>query len=264
MNIAGGTVYLVGAGPGDPGLITVAGLTLVRHADVIVHDRLVASELVGEARSGAEIIDAGKAVGRHRYSQSWINALIVDRASKGLGVVRLKGGDPFLLGRGFEELTACREAGVPCVVVPGVSSALAAPAAVGVPLSHRGAARSIAIITGQVGLGQPGPSLNFAALAAMDTVVILMGRANLPDLAQSLIDAGRNPTTPAACIERATTPKQRMAVGTLATIADRADAEGLLAPVVTVIGEVAASATTTGCRELWPLLRPVVRVPRAV
>lgn len=264
MNIAGGTVYLVGAGPGDPDLITVRGLAILRCADVIVHDRLVASELLDEAHSGVEIIDAGKAPGRHRYSQKWINALIVDRAKRGLTVLRLKGGDPFLLGRGFEELTACREAGVPCVVVPGVSSAQAAPAAVGVPLTRRGVARSIAIITGQVGRGMPGPSLNFAALAAMDTIVILMGRANLSELVQSLIGAGRDPATPAACIERATTPKQRAVVGTLATIADRADAEGLSAPVVTVIGEVASSAVATGYRELWPLLKPIERVPRAI
>ncbi len=264
MNIMRGTVYLVGAGPGDPGLVTVRGLALLRQADVIVHDRLVARELLDEARPGAEVIDAGKAPGAHRYAQSWINALLVDRARSGCSVVRLKGGDPFLFGRGYEEFAACREADVACVLVPGVTSAVAGPAAAGIPLTNRGAVRSVAVISGQVADDAPGPELDFQALARIDTIVILMGRANLRDLTASLIQAGRDPATPAACIEQATTPKQRVAVATLETIAEAADRDGIRAPVVTVVGEVAARALLQEQRDTWSLLTGAPALPHAI
>lgn len=264
MNTRPGTVYLVGAGPGDPGLMTLRGLALLRQADVIVHDRLVARELLAEVSQNAEVIDVGKAPGKHRYSQSWINAILVDRAESGRCVVRLKGGDPFLFGRGYEELTACRAAGIECVVVPGVSSALAAPAAVGTPITNRGAARSVAIITGQTGKDEATDTLNYEALAGMDTIVILMGRANLTELTRSLSDAGLDPATPAACIEQATTPRQRVAKATLATIAEVADREGLCAPVVTVIGQVAALAGVADAPRLWSLVEEGITIPRAV
>lgn len=237
-----GIVYLVGAGPGDPGLITVRGLSLVRCADVIVHDRLVGKALLQEARPDAEIVHAGKSRSAHRIGQDDINALLIDRARAGRTVVRLKGGDPFVFGRGFEELSACREAGVDCAVVPGVSSALAAPVAAGIPITSRRMVRSFVVVTGTAASESQAPELNYAALAAIDTIMILMGRERLGEMARSLIYAGRDPDTPAACIENATTPKQRVIAGTLETIADVADRENITAPVVTVIGAVAGEA----------------------
>lgn len=263
MNLARGTVYLVGAGPGDPGLMTVRGLELLRGADVVVHDRLVARETLEEARADAEVLDVGKAPGKHRYSQDWIGAFLVSRAKSGRSVVRLKGGDPFVFGRGFEELTACREAGVPCFVIPGVTSVVAAPAAAGIPLTSRGVVRSVAIITGQVGCESPGPRLNYEALAAMDTIVILMGRANLGKVADRLIANGKARATPAACIERATTSSQRVVRATLGAIASAADRAGLEAPIVTVIGSVAAYASASA-EEFWTLVDEASPIQRAV
>ena len=236
-----GPVHLVGGGPGDPGLITSRGLELLRTADVVVHDRLIASELLQEARTDAELIDAGKGPGHAPYTQSEINALLVDRARLGRTVVRLKGGDPFVFGRGSEEAAACRAAGVPVYVVPGVTSAIAAPAAAGIPVTARGLARSFAVVTAhQAGPGDEVADLR--GLAGVDTLVVLMGRASLGTLAAQLIEAGRDPATPAACIQSATTPEQRVTRATLATIADAADRDGLENPVVTVIGAVAALA----------------------
>jgi uroporphyrin-III C-methyltransferase len=232
-------VHLVGGGHGDPGHITSRGLELVRGADVEVHDRLIAHELLREARAGAELIDVGKGVGLAPYSQEEINALLVAHARSGRTVVRLKGGDPFVFGRGSEEAAACREAGVKVFVVPGVSSAIAGPAAVGIPVTARGLARSFAVVTGHQA-GPDGETFDLRGLAAVDTLVVLMGRASLGPLAAQLIEAGRDPSTPAACIQSATTPEQRVTRATLATIADAADRDGLEAPVVTVIGAVAA------------------------
>lgn len=254
MNIKAGTVYLVGAGPGDPGLITVRGLMLLRQADVIVHDRLVARELIDEVRPDAEVIDAGKTPGAHRYAQGWINALIVDRAQAGFDVVRLKGGDPFVFGRGFEELEACRSGGVECVVVPGVSSAIAAPAAAGIPVTQRGEVRSFAVVTGCVAPDSPSPELDYRALAAMDTVVILMGRSNLPEIAAGLLCAGKDPSTSVACVERGTMREQRVVKATLATIASTAEQVSLRAPMVFVIGAVARHATTDAIND-WASIK---------
>jgi uroporphyrin-III C-methyltransferase len=238
---AAGTVHLVGAGPGDPGLITARGLDLLRRADVVVHDRLVGPELLQEARPGAELVDVGKGAGHAALSQGEINRVLVARARRGLRVVRLKGGDPFVFGRGSEEAAACREAGVPVEVVPGVSSAIAGPAAAGIPVTARGIARSFAVVTAhQAGPGPDAPEV--AGLVGVDTVVVLMGRASLDDFARRLVAAGRDPETPAACVQSATTPDQRVTVATLATIADAAERDGLEAPVVTVIGEVARFA----------------------
>ncbi len=235
-----GTVHLVGGGPGDPGLITARGLELLRRADVVVHDRLIGPELLHEARSGAELVDVGKGLGHAALTQDEINRLLVDRARQGREVVRLKGGDPFVFGRGSEELAACREARVHCDVVPGVSSAIAGPAAAGIPVTARGIARSFAVVTAhQAG---DGAEPEVAGLVGVDTVVVLMGRSSLPAFTARLIAAGRDPATPAACIQSATTPAQRVAVATLATIAEVAEREGLEAPVVTVIGEVARMA----------------------
>ena len=235
------TVHLVGAGPGDPELITVRGLDLLRAADVVVHDRLANPELLGEAPPSAELVDAGKGPGHAALSQKEINALLVERAREGKRVVRLKGGDPFVFGRGSEELTACRNAEIYCEVVPGISSAIAGPAAAGIPVTARGIARSFAVVTAQQtgGAGE----VDLGPLSSVDTLVVLMGRAHLASLTRRLIDAGRDPKTPAACIQAATTPLQRVIVATLETIAATAELEGLEAPMVTVVGEVASLAT---------------------
>jgi uroporphyrin-III C-methyltransferase len=235
-----GTVYLVGAGPGDPGLITVHGYSLLTQADVVIHDRLIPHELLAAVRPDAEIIDVGKAPGKHPHAQTWINAMLVARALDAKSVVRLKGGDPFVFGRGYEELHACRVAGVPCMVVPGVSSAIAGPGAAGIPVTHRGLVRSVAIITATVAEDDSPEPLDYRALANMDTVVILMGRTRLEEVATGLLLAGKSPECPAACIQNATTPEQRVVWGSLNTIAARADLAGLESPVVTVIGPVAS------------------------
>jgi len=234
-----GAVHLVGGGPGDPGLITSRGLELLRSADVVVHDRLIGAELLREARADAELIDVGKGPGLAPLGQAEINALLVAQARLGRTVVRLKGGDPFVFGRGSEEAAACREAGVPVYVVPGVTSAIAGPAAAGIPVTARGLARSFAVVTAHTA-GPDGELPDLRGLAAVDTLVVLMGRANLPALAAQLVAVGRNPDTPAACIQSATTPEQRVTRATLATIAEAADRDGLQNPVVTVIGAVAA------------------------
>lgn len=237
-----GTAYLIGAGPGAADLITVRALRLLRRADVVIHDRLIDPALLDETRADAVIIDAGKAPGRHAWTQDRINGCITDHARRGRSVVRLKGGDPFVFGRGGEELDACRNAGIPCVVVPGVTSAIAAPAAAGIPVTYRQIARSFAVVTARTDSPDGDPDLDYAALARLDTLVVMMGRANLRKITQALIDAGRDPSTPAACIERATTADQRVTVGTIATIADAADRDCLQPPMVTVIGATAAYA----------------------
>lgn len=243
MNAKVGTVYLVGAGPGDPGLITVRGLSLLRRADVIVYDRLVARELLGEARAGAERVDAGKSRGDAELSQGEIGSLLVERAKRGLNVVRLKGGDPFMFGRGYEELSTCRAAGVPCVVISGVTSAIAVPAAAGIPITHRKLVRSVAIVTGSVASESESPPLDFAALAKIDTVIVLMGREKLAEMVGTLIVGGRTASTPVAVIQSGTTAAQRVVHGTLETIARRVEDANLTPPVVTVVGEVAAFAS---------------------
>jgi uroporphyrin-III C-methyltransferase/precorrin-2 dehydrogenase/sirohydrochlorin ferrochelatase len=235
--VVAGKVHLVGGGPGDPGLITARGLELLRRADVVVHDRLVGAALLDEARPGAELVDVGKGRGHAAVPQEEINRLLVARAAAGRTVVRLKGGDPFVFGRGSEELEACRSAGIRCEVVPGVSSAIAGPAAAGIPVTARGLARSFAVVTAhQAG---DGGEADLAPLAAVDTLVVLMGRSGLPAFTARLIAAGRAAETPAACIQSATTPAQRVLVATLGTISAAAEREGLEAPLVTVIGEVA-------------------------
>ena len=239
-----GTVDLVGAGPGDPGLITTRGLELLRSADVVVHDRLIGSGLLGEAQGHALLIDVGKRPGHAPCSQEEINGILIEHARRGQAVVRLKGGDPFVFGRGSEEVAACENAGVPVRVVPGISSALAAPAAAGIPVTARGIARSFTVLAGQTSGDQPDspePSaLPGSSALSADTLVLLMGRSNLGALAARLIADGRDPSTPAACIQAATTPEQRVTRATLATIAEAADRDGLESPVVTVIGAVAA------------------------
>lgn len=239
--MAVGTVYLVGAGPGDPGLITVKGLNLLRRADVIFYDRLIPMALLDEARANAERINVGKLPHKHRIDQAEINMLLIDRAQKGHMVVRLKGGDPFVFGRGGEEGLACAAAGVPFEVVPGVTSAIAVPAYAGVPVTHRQIASAFTVFTGHEDPDKGESSIDYAALAAaarLGTLVLLMGVSHLPQILQKLMVAGVDQNTPALCIEWGTTPQQRIVEGTLATLAENALKEGLQPPALTVIGKV--------------------------
>ncbi|MFN7375840.1 MAG: uroporphyrinogen-III C-methyltransferase [bacterium] len=243
MNALAGTIYLVGAGPGDPSLVTVRGAELLAAADVVVYDRLAAPELLSTVRADAELIDVGKCPGDHTMPQERINQELVRHALAGHVVVRLKGGDPFIFGRGFEELQAAREAGVPCEVVPGVSSAVAVPASAGIPATCRGVARTFAVATPQTGTGMPLGERDYAALAGIDTVSFLMPLSELRTLAAGLQRAGRNADTPAALIERGTTPRQKQVLATLGTIADAAVKATICSPAVLVVGSVAALAS---------------------
>jgi len=233
-----GTVYLVGAGPGDPGLITAKGLEILRSADVVVYDRLVAPSLVAEAPPTAERVFVGKR--SHGDSadlaQEEINTLLVDRARRGLTVVRLKGGDPFVFGRGAEECEALHAAGVPFDVVPGVTSAIAVPAAAGIPVTHRRLASAFAVVTGHECDGVS--NLDWEALGRVPTLVVLMGLSALPEITARLLEHGANPDTPAAAIASGTLPVQRTVIGTLATLAARVAEQSLEPPATVVIGEV--------------------------
>ena len=195
-------VHLVGAGPGAADLITVRGLKLLRSADVVLHDRLVSPELLTEIRLDAEVVDVGKAPGEGGAGQGQIDALLVARAQAGFQVVRLKGGDPGLFGRSGEELTACRAAGVPCLITPGVSSIFAAAAELGVPLTWRGLAQSVGIWTARTHDGELDEN-GLGRVAGADTLIVMMGRAALPEVIAALRNHGRAPETPAACISAA-------------------------------------------------------------
>ncbi len=233
-----GTVYLVGAGPGDPGLLTVKARDLLESCDVVIYDYLVNPEMLSNVRAGAEHIYVGKVGGGRQTPQDEINRLLVRHARKGQRVVRLKGGDPFLFGRGAEEAEALRDAGVAFEVVPGISSALAVPAYAGIPLTKRGLSSSVAVITGARG-GDSAPENNaLANLASVDTLVVLMGAAHLRQIAKDLTAAGRSWQTPAAVIRWGTYEGQQTVTGTLETIAVEAERVGMKAPAVIIVGEV--------------------------
>jgi uroporphyrin-III C-methyltransferase / precorrin-2 dehydrogenase / sirohydrochlorin ferrochelatase len=233
----GGAVVLVGAGPGDPELITVKGRRLLARADVVVADRLAPGLLLGDLRPDAELVDAAKIPYGPAAAQEEINRILVDRARAGKLVVRLKGGDPFVFGRGGEEVAACVKAHVPVTVVPGVTSAVAAPALAGIPVTHRGVAHEFAVVSGHVPPDDPSSLVDWPALARLrGTLVVLMGLKNLPAIAARLIAEGRAPHTPAAVVQEASTEHQRAVRGTLATIA--ADAAAVRPPAVVVIGDV--------------------------
>jgi uroporphyrin-III C-methyltransferase len=236
-----GTVVLVGGGPGDPGLITVAGLAAVRDADVLITDRLAPLAVLDQARAGAEVIDVSKIPHGASTSQERINELLVEHALAGKSVVRLKGGDNFVFGRGGEEWQACAAAGVPVRIIPGVSSSVAAPAVAGIPLTHRTANQGFTVITGHVRPGDPRSTLDYAALARTGTaLVVMMGVGTLGAIADELITQGLDPLTPAATIADGTLPSQRMVRSALAGIAEATSAAGIKPPAVTVIGSVAA------------------------
>lgn len=269
-----GTVYLVGAGPGDPKLLTLAGRDALARADVVIYDRLAHPSLLRHAPERAERIFVGKEAERHALPQSEINALLAERARGGRTVVRLKGGDPFVFGRGGEEAEYLRDRGVPFVVVPGVTSAIAAPAYAGIPVTHRDAASSFAVITGHerddsresgeraAGAAEGRRRWDRIAHAA-DTLVFLMGVEALPEIAARLMEQGRDSATPVALVQWGTWPKQRVVTGTLADIVDAARAAGIKPPAVTVVGEVVRWRDTLRWFDTGPLFGKRILVTRA-
>ncbi|GAC1692205.1 MAG: hypothetical protein PVS3B3_15420 [Ktedonobacteraceae bacterium] len=239
-----GKVFLVGAGPGDSELITLKGLRTLHIADVVVYDRLVNLDLLNEAPAHAIRVFVGKESGRHAVQQEEINALLVSYAQQGYNVVRLKGGDPFVFGRGGEEVLALVQANVVFEVVSGVSSAFAVPAAAGIPVTHRGLASSVMVVTGHEDVTSEGSTVNWEA-AAMSvssggTLVVLMGVKALPRITRSLIQYSLAPGTPAAVIQQGTTSYQRVVVDTLDKIANHAKAVKIKSPAITVVGSVVA------------------------
>jgi uroporphyrin-III C-methyltransferase len=233
-----GKVYLVGAGPGDPGLLTVRGLELLHRAQVLVYDQLVNPVLLEEASPVTIRVFVGKAAGRHCIAQEEINRILIDHAGLGYEVIRLKGGDPFVFGRGGEEAEALADAGIPFEIVPGVSSAIAVPAYAGIPLTHRKFASSFAVVTGH-GADHAQSSVEWGKLAtAVDTLVILMGLKNLPSITAELRRHGLAPEIPVAVVRWGTTLAQEAVTGTLADIVDKA--AHLKSPAVIVIGRVVA------------------------
>ncbi|MGH7315984.1 MAG: uroporphyrinogen-III C-methyltransferase [Candidatus Rokuibacteriota bacterium] len=237
--MGGGRVYLVGAGPGDPGLMTVRGLAVLRRAEVVVYDRLVNPVLLDEAPPPALRLFAGKRAGGHCLAQERINGLLIEQARRGQLVVRLKGGDPFVFGRGGEEALALAEAGIAFEVVPGVSAAVAVPAYAGIPVTHRGLGSSLAVVTGHEDPAKDRAAVDWGRLAtAVDTIVVLMGAQSLPRIAAELVGHGRSPDTPVALIRWGTTEAQETVVGTLRDIVTGARAARQAPPVLAVIGEV--------------------------
>jgi uroporphyrin-III C-methyltransferase len=234
-----GKVYLVGSGPGSVGLLTQRGRDVIDAADVVLFDQLPGEDIIASLPARAEKIDCGKYGGKHTLEQDEIEALMVDRAQKGKMVVRLKGGDPFLFGRGGEELETVRKAGIPVEMIPGISSALAVPASVGIPLTHRKYASQVTILTGNEDPAKPEPSLDWQLLArSRGTIVILMGVANLAKIAAVLVKNGKPTGIPVAIIERGLRKDRRVTTGTLATIASEAKKAGVKPPAVIVIGDV--------------------------
>ena len=252
------TVYLVGAGPGDPGLHTRRGAEVLALADVVVHDRLASSELLDLAPAGAEFVDVGKSPRHPTMGQDEINALLVDRGTAGLEVVRLKGGDPYVFARGAEEAAALRAAGVPVEVVPGVSSAFAVPAAAGIPVTLRHVSTSVTVVTGHEDPSKPEPQVDWEAVARVGgTIVILMGVTHLRQIVERLVAGGLHPSTPAAAVTWGTRADQRTVRATLGTIAEC----GVEAPATIVVGRVAAE--DLGALEPRPLTGHRVVVTRS-
>ncbi len=257
-------MYLVGAGPGDPGLMTRRSLELIATADAILYDRLIPPGALEGARPDADLRYVGKEPGAAALTQEETNRLLVELSRAGKRVVRLKGGDPFVFGRGGEEAEALAAAGVPFEVVPGVTAGVAAPAYAGIPVTHRDAASAVAFVTGHEDPAKPDTALDWDALARFPgTLVFYMGIKNLPLIAERLTVAGRDPDEPAAVVERGTFPGQRTVVDTLAGIAARVEQEGIRAPAITLVGRVAALRDTIAWLERRPLHGEVVAVTRA-
>jgi uroporphyrinogen III methyltransferase/synthase len=232
-----GKVYLVGAGPGDPELLTVKAVRLLQSADVVIYDRLIQEGVLALANPSAEQIYMGKPIGQHDSRQDEIHSLLLLKAREGKRVVRLKGGDPFLFGRGGEEVEYLAEQGIPFEVIPGVSAALAAPLAAGIAITHRDAASAVAIVTGHECKGEPS-LLPWGALGKLDSLVFLMGVHNVRKISRNLIENGKKPDTPAAMIQMAFWPGQQVVIGTLENIADEVARAGIQPPATLVVGEV--------------------------
>ena len=262
--VSHGTVYLVGAGPGDPGLVTRRALELVREAEVIVYDRLIPAGLVAEAAPDAELRYAGKEPGKPSMEQEAINELLVELGRAGKMVVRLKGGDPFVFGRGGEEAQALAAAGIPFEIVPAVTAGIAAPAYAGIPVTHRDEASAVAFVTGHEDPAKPESAIDWDALARFPgTLVFYMGVKQLPEISRRLIAAGRPADMPAAVVERGTLPGQRSVVATLGDIAERVVAEGVKPPAITLVGPVAKLAAEIAWIDRRPLNGRTVAVTRA-
>ena len=258
-----GHVWLVGGGPGDPGLITQTGLDALRQAEVVLYDRLSPVELLDECPKDALLIDAGKAVGRQALTQAQTNATIVEHALAGKRVVRLKGGDPFVFGRGGEEAEACAEAGVPCTIVSGITSAIAGLAAAGIPITHRGVAASFAVVTGHEDPNRTEEGAHWDRLAtAVDTLVVLMGVGNLDSIVDQLIAGGRDPETSCAIVQAATRPEQRVVEAPLREIARVARESQIEAPALFVVGEVVRVRSRIASVAVSPLARKRVLITR--
>lgn len=259
-----GRVYLVGAGPGDPGLLTVRALELIRSADVILHDKLIPWEALRDARADAELIDVGKIGGGTQVPQDVTNALLVEKAQEGKDVVRLKGGDPFVFGRGGEEAQVLRAAGIPFEVVPGVTSGIAGPAYAGIPVTQRHVSAAVAFVTGHEDPSKPDTMLDWAALAAFPgTLALYMGVKALPRIASALIEHGRPADEPAAVVQRGTLPDQRTVTAPLGELPDVAKAAGIKAPAIIVVGGVAELHDEIAWFEDRPLAGRSVVVTRA-
>jgi uroporphyrinogen III methyltransferase / synthase len=262
---AAGRVHLVGAGPGDPGLLTARALELIAAADTILYDRLIPASALDGARADAELLFVGKQGGGESVPQEQTEELILARARAGRMVVRLKGGDPFVFGRGGEEALRLRAAGIPYEIVPGVTSGVAAAAYAGIPVTHRGLASAVALVTGHEDPDKDiDTAIDWPALAAFPgTLVFYMGVRALPNIARSLIGAGRSEQEPVAIVERGTLPGQRTVTGTLATITDVARAEDVRAPSITLVGPVAAMADELSWLDAAPLAGLTIAVTRA-
>ena len=236
MKKSAGKVYLVGAGPGDPGLMTMKGWRLIREADVIIYDHLVNDRLLDDIREETHMINVGKQVGKKILEQQEINKLLIREARKGKVVIRLKGGDPFIFGRGGEEAQALAGKGIPFEVVPGITSAIAAPAYAGIPLTHRGAASSVAIVTGHEDPAKEVTAVNFKHIAqSVDTIVCLMGVGKMEIIIDRIRKGGKSPETPAAIVERGTYAHQKVVEGTLKDILAKARKAGVKPPAVIVV-----------------------------
>jgi uroporphyrinogen III methyltransferase / synthase len=258
------TVYLVGAGPGDPGLMTARALELIAAADVIVHDRLIPATALDGARPAAKLIYAGKEGGGEQTPQRDITSMLIEYGADGAEVVRLKGGDPFVFGRGGEEAEALLDAGIPFEVVPGVTAGIAAPAYAGIPVTHREAASSVAFITGHEDPDKSESALDWRALAAFPgTLIVYMGVRQLPGITARLIEGGRAADEPAALVHRGTLPGQRAVVATLATLGEVAVEQRIKAPAIAIFGPVAALRERLAWFERRPLAGRVIAVTRA-
>ncbi|MFB3764057.1 MAG: uroporphyrinogen-III C-methyltransferase [Methanotrichaceae archaeon] len=259
--MARGKVYLVGAGPGDPELMTLKAKRLLSEADVVLFDRLLNPEMLEGIR--AERIDVGKSAGRHKMNQEEINNLLIKKAEEGKTVVRLKGGDPFLFGRGSEEALALLDKGIPVEVVPGVTSAIAAPELAGIPVTHRGITSSLTIVTGHEEPGKDGP-LDWNAIARLGgTLVVLMGVSRLEQNVLALMEGGRNPETPAAIVEKGGWADQRLVTGTLGDIVSKARESGINPPAILVVGEVVRLSERLAPKKI-AILRPAAQLDESV